>query len=386
MRVLHVISSGGMYGAEAVILNLLATLEQQGHTGVLGIFSNSANPNLQLHEFAQQKGFRSHLISCRGQLDTSVPASIRALVRETSADVVHAHGYKADLYTYLALRRSGTAFVSTCHNWLDDDLFVRAYGMLDRWALRHFDAVVAVSEEVKQTLVRSGVPAAAVHLIRNGIDLRPFNTAVPSLRNPANSSEQLQVGWIGRLSPEKGPDLFVRAAAKVLPEFPQARFILIGDGPDRVALESLIRELGVTTQVHLEGRRTDMPEVYASFDVLVSSSRREGLPMAILEGMAAGRPWIATSVGDVPTVVRNGVTGMVVAPEDLTQLAEALLTLLRSKQQRHQLGTEARALVEREFSAERMSSEYLRIYSRALAKKRGERESAVGQQSSRHAS
>ncbi len=386
MRVLHVISSGGMYGAEAVILNLLATLELQGHTGVLGIFSNSANPNLQLHEFAQQKGFQSHLIPCRGQLDTSVPASIRALIRETAADVVHAHGYKADLYTYLALRRSGTPFVSTCHNWLDDDLFVRAYGMLDRWSLRHFDAVIAVSEEVRQRLVRSGVPADAVHLIRNGIDLRPFDTAVPSLRNQTEPVDQLQVGWIGRLSREKGPDLFVRAAARVLPEFPGAGFILIGDGPDRIELEHLLEELGIAAQVRLEGRRTDMPEVYASFDMLVSSSRREGLPMAILEGMAAGRPWVATSVGDVPTVVQNGVTGMVVPPEDLPQLADAILTLLRSKQQREQFGTEARALVEREFSAERMSSEYLRIYSRALARRRGERESAVGQQSSRHAS
>src|SRR5665213_857796 len=98
MKVLHIISSGGMYGAEAVILNLSRALGEGSHPSALGVFSNSSNPNLQLHEIALQTGLESHIIPCRGQVDAETFAAIRALVAQTGADVVHAHGYKADLY------------------------------------------------------------------------------------------------------------------------------------------------------------------------------------------------------------------------------------------------------------------------------------------------
>src|ERR1019366_3893989 len=127
MKILHVISSGGMYGAEAVILNLLRTLQSGPHKCVLGIFSNSANPNLQFHEQALKEGFESHLIICRGQIDRTTIADIRKLVVEADVDVVHAHGYKADIYVYLALRGSGVPLVSTCHTWYDTDLLVSMY-------------------------------------------------------------------------------------------------------------------------------------------------------------------------------------------------------------------------------------------------------------------
>ena len=138
MKILHIISSGGMYGAEAVILNLSRTLNEGSHASVLGVFSNSSNPNLQLHESAVREGIESHLIPCNGQIDRSVVASIRELVARTGADVVHAHGYKADVYVYFALRGTGTPFVSTCHNWLKDGPLVSFYGMVDRFVLRNY--------------------------------------------------------------------------------------------------------------------------------------------------------------------------------------------------------------------------------------------------------
>src|SRR5665213_3553097 len=108
MKILHVISSGGMYGAEAVILNHSRTLNRNGHASVLGVFSNSSNPNLQLHESATREGIESHLIPCKGQIDWNVAAGIRELVAGMGADVVHAHGYKADVYVYFALRGTRT--------------------------------------------------------------------------------------------------------------------------------------------------------------------------------------------------------------------------------------------------------------------------------------
>lgn len=367
MNVLHIISSGGMYGAEAVILNMSRTLNESSHRSVLGVFFNAANPNLQLHEAALQEGIESHLISCAGQIDLTVASSIRRLAAQTKADVIHAHGYKADVYVFFALRTSKIPFVSTCHTWIDNDRLVRIYGIVDRLVLRKYKRIVAVSQEVKQQLLSAGVREHKINLIRNGIDLRPFNGAIPSLRDAFEPDGYLIVGLIGRLSKEKGIDIFLQAASRIVVDFPQAKFVVIGDGPDRDKLNSMIDELKLREHASLLGRRDDMPSVYASLDVMVSSSRQEGLPMAILEGMASGLPLVATAVGEVPSVVLDGRTGVIVPAEDIDLLTSAISNLLQSAARRKQLGTAARELVEEEFSADRMTSEYIRVYEEAIA-------------------
>src|SRR6185437_14425872 len=208
MKILHIISSGGMYGAEAVILNLSRTLNENSHSSILGVFSNTSNPNLQLHDSALKEGIESHLVPCSGQVDRTVAARIRELVEKTGADIVHAHGYKADVYVYFALRETRTPFVSTCHNWIKDSPLVTFYGIVDRFVLRSYTGVIAVSDEVKARLLKAGVSREKIHLIRNGIDLRPFAGATPSLRMDNQQEDALTVGWIGRLSKEKGPDIF----------------------------------------------------------------------------------------------------------------------------------------------------------------------------------
>jgi glycosyltransferase involved in cell wall biosynthesis len=366
MKVLHIISSGGMYGAEAVILNLLRTLNEGGHAGILGVFSNSLNPNLQLHERAAKAGVESHLIPCQGQIDLTVTGRIRELVRQTGADVVHAHGYKADVYVYLALRGVKIPLVSTCHNWLEQNPLVSFYGIIDRFVLRRYNAVVAVSDQVKKRLLAAGVNGDLVYRVENGIDLRPFDRVLASPREEIGPERTLTVGWVGRLSHEKGADIFIHAAAKTLVYLSGTKFIVVGDGPDRNQLESLIDKLHIGSNVSLIGRRDDIPSVFASFDVAVSSSRQEGLPMAILEGMASRLPWIATAVGNVPTVVLDGVTGVLVPPEDSELLAGALVALLQDAGRRERFGLAARKLIEEKFSAVRMAEDYLRIYSESL--------------------
>jgi glycosyltransferase involved in cell wall biosynthesis len=370
MKILHIISSGGMYGAEAVILNMSRTLNESSHSSILGVFSNSANPNLQLHETATAQGIESHLISCAGQIDRTVPSSIRELVARTNADVVHAHGYKADIYCYFALRGSGVPLVSTCHTWYDNDLTVSLYGAADRFILRNYAAIVAVSEDVKQRLLKAGVRKEKIHIVRNGIDLRPFDNATPSLREISSPDNAPIVGLIGRLATEKGVDIFLRAAARVLTELPATNFIVVGEGPDREQLELLVDELKIRNNVFMLGRRDDMPSVYASLDIMVSASRREGLPMAILEGMASSRPVVATAVGAVPDVVVDGRTGVLVPPENVEALASEIVTLLNNRTQRENLGAAAKRLIEEEFSAERMTTDYLRIYEQAIATKK----------------
>lgn len=366
MKVLHIISSSGMYGAEAVILNLSRVLREQGHESVLASFANSKNPNLQLHERALAEGMDSHIIPCSGQVDRSAIAAIRELAQRIGPDIVHSHNFKSDVYTYLALRRTRVPLVATCHTWYDTDPIVTLYGRIDRFVLRSFARVVAVSEEVRQRLLRSGVRAEKARYVRNGIDLRPFQGAPASLIDLKRDDAPL-VGLIGRLAWEKGIDIFIHAAARVLAEFPHARFVIVGEGPDREALERSIKDLSVGDRIFIIGRRDDIPSVYASLDIMVSASRQEGLPMAILEGMASGLPLIATTVGEVPTVVQDGRTGILVPPGDPAQLASAILELLRDPAKRAQMGAAGRQLIRDEFSAEGMTAAYLKVYEEAAA-------------------
>ena len=378
MKILQMISSGGMYGAEAVILNMSRTINEGPHRSMLGVFSNSSNANLQLHENATKEGIGSYLIPCNGQIDRTAITSIRELAQRTGADVVHAHGYKADIYAFFALRASGVSLVSTCHNWLDNDRKTSSYGVLDRLILRGYARVVAVSEDVRQRLLKSGVKANKVSMIRNGIDLRPFNRASAVVRHELGWDAYRIVGLVGRLSAEKGVDIFLHAAARVLAHRPDTKFVVAGDGPDLTELDTLIDKLGIRDHVRMLGRCDDMPALYASLDIMVSASRREGLPIAILEGMASRLPLVATAVGEIPTVIQDGRSGVLVPAEDPESLAAAIIELLQDPAKRERIGSEARQLVEDKFSAQRMTADYLRVYEDAIMAAVKSRERRVG--------
>ncbi len=365
MKILQVISSGGMYGAEAVILDLSRSLGRSGHQSVLGVFANLAQLNTELVTRARSEGIETYPIPCHGQLDRAVPARLRDLVRETGAEIVHGHGYKADVYAYWALRGTKTALVATCHNWIDNSAALRAYGVLDRLALRSFRGVVAVSDGVRKRLLKAGVPHSKVSLIPNGLDLGPF--AAIERRPDRADSDPLTVGVAARLSREKGVDVFLRAAALVREQLPGTRFVVGGDGADRAELQRLIEETQMVSSARLLGRQEDMPTFYAGLDLLVLPSRMEGLPMALLEGMASGLAVVATKVGEMPEVVQDGVTGLLVPKEDPLALAEAIMELLRDSARRHEMGVRGRARVAEAFSAEAMTARYIRFYEEALA-------------------
>lgn len=362
MRVLQLISSGGMYGAEAVILNLSHVLEREGNSSVIGSFSNAS---LQLQSRAQQENLTAVPVACQGQFSGATLPAIRQIVRDHGIDLVHAHGYKADLYAWAALRSSGLPLVSTCHTWYDNDLALRLYGTLDRRVLRQFARVVAVSAEVERHLLDSGVAQERVRRIRNGIDLQPFAAAAESRGKVV--PHRLRVGLVGRLSREKGVDVFVDAAAIVAKALLDVEFVVVGEGADREELEQRILRLGLAEQMRLLGHQDGMAEVYAGLDLLVSASRQEGLPIALLEGMASGLPLVGTRAGEVPTLIISEETGLLVERGDAASLAGAMLQVLRQPRELLRMGQNARKYMEREFSADRMAAEYCDVYREAIA-------------------
>jgi len=367
MKVLHLISSGGMYGAENVVAALARDLEQMGCWVRVGVFQNEHCPDNNVADQLERRGASVIRIPCRGRVDRRAIRQIREMVRGEQVQLVHSHGYKSNIYSYLACRRLRVPMMATCHLWTRQTPAIRVYEFIDAWLLRRFDAVVAVSDVIAEDARRAGIPAAKITTINNGIDLVPFASATPTLAEEIKKGDRLLVGTAGRLVSQKGMDYFLRAAREVLNEMPEALFAVVGDGPDREKLERLTQELGIERHVVFTGSRADMPHVYASFDVFVLASLDEGLPMAVLEALASNRAVVATQVGAVPKVIVSGQTGMLVKAADVPGLADAILVLLRNPELRARLGRNGSALVHKQFSSRVMSQEYLRLYEQPLS-------------------
>lgn len=368
MRLLQLISSSGLYGAETMLINLAASLERAGHRSIVGVFHNSHSPNIEIADEARSHGLSVEMIPCRGQVDGQAVRAIRQCIAAQDIDLVHTHGYKADVYGWLAARRLGKPLVATCHNWPHLTPLSRFYAVLDRLVLRQFHSVAAVSDAVADVLRRSGVRPDRIVRIDNGADLCKFAAASPTLSREISKPAKAIVGAVGRLSPEKGFDHLLRAAQRVLTFFPETLFVLVGEGYQRERLEELARELGIADQVIFVGQRTDMPGIYASLDIFVLSSLNEGMPMVILEALGAGRPVVATRVGAIPRLIPEESIGLLVPPGDAAELGRAITHLLADPELRRRMGQNGQAWVRQHFSSEAMAASYLNLYEALVGK------------------
>ncbi len=369
MTILHLISSVGYYGAENMILTLASALAPLDVRCVVGVFEDSRSVHRELAENAVRMGIQTAAVPCAGRWDRSAVERIAVLLRRLAPDVLHTHGYKADIYGYLAARRCRVPLVATCHNWADPSWRMSVYAMIDRIILRRFNGVAAVSTPVMETLRRAGVNGASC--IPNGVDVDRFGGAgSASLGWPGKDRFLRTVGFVGRLVPEKGGDILIRAARLVISAHPRTAFAFVGEGPARAAWESLARQLGIAEHVRFTGSIPDMPRVYREFDILALPSRLEATPLCLLEAMAAGIPVVATRVGGVPDVVLAGVTAALVEPGDAGALSEALLSLIGDRARAETMARQARARVVERFSARTMSEKYRDLYC-AVASRHG---------------
>ena len=362
MNVLHLISSGGYYGAENVVVSLAESLENKNCRNVIGIFHSERQRNEELVRQAERRGLTVLRMECRGRCDWRTVQTIREKLESLHVDLVHTHGYKPDLYGFLASRNLERPRVATCHLWTHDTAAVRLYEFVDAMFLRKFDAVVAVSETIAERLVRAGIPPAKVRVIDNGIDLVSFSRTRAADEEENRRDRSLVVGTVGRLVPQKGLEYFLCAAREVLAEFPNVIFRVVGAGADREKLEGRTRELGIQEKVVFTGHCADMPGAYASMDVFVLASVDEGMPMAVLEALASRTAVVATSVGAVPRLVLAGETGLLVPPKDVPALRNAILKLLNDPALRTRLGNAGEALIRRNHSRDLMARNYLQLY------------------------
>lgn len=246
-----------------------------------------------------------------------------AIVHDEAVDVLHAHLANAHVLGALVSALTERPCLATIHG--------RTVPMLDFEAHRLTDAMhVSVVCRAAYSHARAiGVARDRLHLIPNGVPAPDASADSTALATSLGLAADVPlVGYVGRLSPEKGPELFVRMAWQLAAKHPRAAFVIIGDGPMRERLREDVRVLGIGDRVHFAGERRDVLALLPSLTVVVVPSRTEGMPLALMEAMAAGLPVVATSVGGIPELIQHLQTGLLVGAGDPGQLAVAVDGLL----------------------------------------------------------
>lgn len=312
-------------------------------------------------------GIPFDVIGCAPGRQWPTIVKLYRVFRKERVDVVQTHHLKQLVYSAVGARLAGAKLVHVEH---------------DCWSLRPPKAqrclrtlaplchrIVAVGESIRDFLVREvGLPASKVTTIPNGVDVTHYSPT-PTLPREALGlvARRRLIGHVARLEPEKDQETLLRAFDIVLRTCSDARLVIIGDGSERANLERTVRSLGVAAHVDFLGLRTDVAALIPHLQVFALSSRNEGLPLVILEAMACARPVVAPAVGEIPQVVRDGVTGVTVPPGDPTALAGALVGILERPQWAATMGLAARQVVEQQYSLTRVIQQYDELYASLFA-------------------
>jgi glycosyltransferase involved in cell wall biosynthesis len=276
-------------------------------------------------------------------------------------DVVHTHNTYPHIYGSIAARLAGVPVVVNTrhgqragHGWKSRTQF--------RWASHLVDRIIAVSDDAAELCVKADrVPRRKVVRVWNGIDIDDFEFTGPATDPVAIS--------VARLSAEKDFPTLLRAVAIVVRAVPQFQLKVVGDGPERSRLETLTRELNLTSHVEFLGERKDVPQLLAKAGFFVTASLTEGISLTLLEAMAVGLPVVATSVGGNSEIVDAPRTGSLIPPGDPNQLAAAIIETCQRSAQWGELGRAGRRRVEEFFEVRRMVSDYERMYRELLARR-----------------
>jgi len=375
IKILHVVrpAAGGMKNH---LINLVRYTDKKRFDVTV-----ACPPNTALWDELVALGIQTLPISLVGELSpTRDYAAVRSLVKylhQSGTTILHAHSSKGALVGRLAAIMARTPVVIfTAHNSIFYEEWPewkkKLFARVERFLARFTDKIITVSDALKQELMeREGLPVKQLTTIYNGIEVDRFNAKVDvkAVRRNLNIPELGPVvGTIARLAPQKGVSYFLKAAS-LLKEY-QVNFLVVGDGPLEETLKQEAAELGLQGRVIFAGRRENIAEILSVLDIFVLPSITEGLPLTILEAMAAGKPVVATRVGGVPEAIVEGKTGLVVAPKDPEALAVALAGLIGERDRLMRMGTNGQKHVREKFTVSMMVEKTMELYQQLLAEKK----------------
>lgn len=373
IRVLHLIDSGGLYGAERM---LLALVEAQQESGLEPMILSVGEPGIEekaIEKEADRLGLPMKTWRMKPGLNRNETLRICQWADEWGADLVHSHGYKFNILLGLFGRfKKEIPSVATLHGYVHAPLFTRmwVYEKLDRLVLRRMSAVVVVGEAMKKELPSGLRYSEKVAVIRNGLKVESvLQKAKKTVAGEVDAfivSHAPVILGVGRLSSEKQFGKLILAFEKLRQCFPKAGLIIAGDGYLRDSLEQRISEHKLDEHVLLAGYCSNIPSIMARSNLLAISSATEGLPITLLEAMALRLPVVSTSVGEIPEVLENGENGVLIKNIE-EELVEAMENALADRNAARERSERASEKLARELTAQAMAAQYSVVYERALA-------------------
>jgi glycosyltransferase involved in cell wall biosynthesis len=385
VRVLRVIARLNMGGPALHVAYLTAGLAKRGYETTL-VAGSLARGEDSMAFVAEELGIEvERLEELHREIsplrDAVAILRLARVIRRVRPHILHTHTAKAGAVGRLAALLAGGArppiVVHTFHGHVlrgyFDPLRTAGFRLLERWLATKTTALVAVSPQVRDDLVSLGVaPRERFVVVRVGIELEQRVAAERNGRGESRrvlgiGPDRFAVGWIGRMTGVKRTDDVLRAFRRLRDRGVDACLCMIGDGPDRPAVERRAHELGLMRDTLFLGYQEEVAPFYAAFDAMILPSINEGTPVSAIEALAAGRPVVATRVGGVPDVVREGEDGFLVEPGDVDALAERLARLAADPELRERLGAAGRARVVPRYSVERLVDDIDLLYRSLLA-------------------
>ena len=368
-RVAALVAADGISGPGRQVAALARALDHAQVDCRVVVFHRRGRPPSPFARYLEGAGVEHCVVEDRGPVDWQVASQVRGVLRRWRPCIVQTHGYKATAVAYLLRRlRVPWPWIGFFHGSTSENLKVRFYHWLDRRLLRAAERVVVMSHAQAQAFAHCGHRVRVIH----NAALEPTPSGNPSerdhLRALARGLPRPIIGVVGRLSPEKGVDLFLEACALLDRRGVAFSAIVAGDGPERGRLERRCRSLALESCVHFLGQVSHVDVLYGNLDLLVLPSRSEGLPNTLLEAMGADLPVVATKVGGVPEVVGASAAARLVAPGSADALADAMECAVT------QGDSPAAAAARREalshFTLERRLEAHLRLYRDVLRETR----------------
>ena len=375
LRILDLRDSPWVDGPGRTVLQLASMVDTERCEIIVGAFHGDSHGEHAYIREAESRQLKTLAIRETSAFDRQVIKQILDAIEELSIDILHTHDFRSDMFGLWCARKAGIPLVSTCHGWIFNNLKGKIYTAIDKFSLRFFDRVITVSERMRNQLIRLGIGDDRITVIPNALiidDYRPNRTNQSFRHELGLSPSTRMIANIGRLSPEKGQHIFLRAARKLLDIDPDLCFILIGVGPEQASLESLVDELDISDHVIFTGYRSDMQNIYDSLDLVVQSSDTEGMPNVILESLLMKVPVIATDVGGTSEVVQHMQSGVLISPGNLEQLVAAISDYLGDPDVHMKMAAAGREYVARNFDHTRRVQRIMEVYEQlALKLERG---------------
>ena len=371
MKILHIIDSEGLYGAEVVTLNLMTAQKKIGLFPVLLSIGDIRVGDKDIEIEAKKRGLDTQVLRFRNGLNLKGSMMILDHAKRLKSQIIHSHGYKANILLGIVPRRfRRMPVIATLHGWTSRRFFTKiwVYEWIDVLAMRNLDRVVAVSSAIENHIRMRSVGIHPI-VINNGLPRLDFENDSFDRECPEISEKckgKFKIISIGRLSPEKGFNILILAMARLVSQGVDASLVLVGDGSERDSLSDLVNKENLSDRVHFIGYRDKAFNLIPYFDVFVLSSYSEGLPITLLEAQQAGIPIVATRVGEVPEVLGNGMYGKLVKSGDPEELAKAVEEVYSNRQEARAKALAAKEWTLKEYSLENMASKYFELYQRVI--------------------